>query len=395
MTAERPSTPPKLATASHPGVLPRPPPTPEQLKKIVGTNGPCFLHPLICLFQEVNRLKAKALRDQREAEARKQNQAPALRRTPSNLAAGQKRAHSAISTANTPATLRDGRTTDPARNSGFRPLDDIQPARNFTKYVEYEFSKMTDTKGGFLTVEDDPHNKALHAPNADEKPAHMTLKEWERHQLLRSLRDQKAGPFEPGLSVLKKEENKVCRECGSLEIDWKWEEIFGCAVCNACKDKVPDKYSLLTKTEARADYLLTDPELKDEELLPHLEKPNPHKASFHNMMLYLRYQVEEYAFSKKWGSAEALDEEFAKRETGKKQRKEDKFKSKLQELKKKTRVDAYRRSRQTGVADGDFGDDIGRGGKHSHVWGRAVEGSDGVGVKTCIECGMEVEELEF
>lgn len=117
---------------------------------------------------------------------------------------------------------------------------------------------MTDTKGGFLTAEDDPHNKALHAYDKDEKPAHMTLKEWEKDQLLRSLKRDKAGPFEPGLSVLKKGEQKACRECGNVEIDWKWEEELKCAVCNACKEKFPDKYSLLTKTEAREDYLLTD-----------------------------------------------------------------------------------------------------------------------------------------
>ncbi|KAL8958638.1 MAG: hypothetical protein Q9193_004347, partial [Seirophora villosa] len=345
---------------------------------------------------EINRLKAKALRDQREAETRQSNDAATLKPSgSSNLAAGQKRAYSAISTSNVPATLRDGRSKDVAKNGGFRPLDDIQPARNFTKYVEYDFSRMTDTKGGFLTAEDDPHNKALHAPNAEEKPAHMTLKEWERHQLLRSLRDRKEGPFEPGLSVLKREENKVCRECGSLEIDWKWDEIFGCAICNACKEKIPEKYSLLTKTEAREDYLLTDPELKDEELLPHLERPNPHKSTWNNMMLFLRYQVEEYAFGKKWGSPEALDEEFNRREKDKKRRKEDKFKSKLQELKKKTRVDAYRRNRKAGGGGGEFGDDIRRGGKHTHTWGRVVENAEGIGVKTCVECGMEVEELEF
>ena len=261
--------------------------------------------------------------------------------------------------------------------------------------MEYDFSKMTDTKGGFLSAEDDPHNRVLHASNSEEKPAHMTLQEWERHQLLKSLRDQKAGPFEPGLSVLKREGNDKCRECGGLEVDWKWKDVFGCLVCNGCKDKFPEKYSLLTKTEAREDYLLTDPELKDEELLPHLERPNPHKSTWNNMMLYLRYQVEDYAFSTKWGSAEALDEEFAKRETEKKRRKEDKFKSKLNELKKKTRVEAYRRSRQAGGGGGTFGDDIGRGGKHTHVWGRTIENEDGIGVKTCIECNMDVEELEF
>ncbi|KAL8921115.1 MAG: hypothetical protein Q9208_005868 [Pyrenodesmia sp. 3 TL-2023] len=369
MASERPVTPPPQSASAHSTFPPISSLTPEQVKRI-----------------EINRLKAKALRDQREAEVRKQS---------GNLAAGQKRAHSTFTTSNVPTALRDGRSKDAGKIGGSRPLDDIRPARNFAKFVEYDFSKMTDTKGGFLTAEDDPHNKALHQPNSEDKPAHMTLKEWERHQLLRSLRQRKEGPFEPGIRALKKEENKICRECESLEIDFKWEEIFGCAVCNACKDKYPDKYSLLTKTEAREDYLLTDPELKDEELLPHLERPNPHKATFHNMMLFLRYQVEDYAFGKKWGSAEALDEEFSRREKEKKKRKEDKFKSKLQELKKKTRVDAYRRSRKGGGGGGEFGDEIGRGGKHTHTWGRAVENAEGIGVKTCVECGMEVEELEF
>jgi DNA-repair protein complementing XP-A cells len=145
-----------------------------------------------------------------------------------------------------------------------------------------------------------------------------------------------------------------------------------------------------------ADGFWTTAELKDEELLPHLERPNPHKATWNNMMLFLRYQVEEYAFSpKKWGSPEALDAEFEKRENEKKRRKEAQFKTKLQELKKRTRVEAYRRSRQ-GVGGGNFGDDVGARGRHVHQWGRTVDNPEtGIGVKTCVECGMEVEELEF
>ncbi len=126
---------------------------------------------------------------------------------------------------------------------------------------------MTDTKGGFLSAEDDPWNKAF--PSADgrpaaggeEKPKHMTAAEWERLQLIRSLQRRKEGPFEPGLSVLADERRaKKCRECGSVEIDFVWDEVFTCCVCNACKEKHPDKYSLLTKTECREDYLLTDRE---------------------------------------------------------------------------------------------------------------------------------------
>lgn len=140
----------------------------------------------------------------------------------------------------------------------------------------------------------------------------------------------------------------------------------------------------------------TAAELQDEELLPHLERPNPHKSTWNNMMLYLRYQVEEYAFSaKKWGSPEALDAEFERRENEKKRRREVKFKSKLEDLKKRTRVDAYRRSRQ-GATGGNFGDDLGGGGRHVHQWGRSVEDpKTGIGVKKCVDCGMEVEELEF
>lgn len=171
-----------------------------------------------------------------------------------------KRPHSSISQAS-PSSV------PPSNRDGTKQDGEIRPARKFTKFVDYNFSAMTDTKGGFLSAEDDPYNKAFATdaagskPAGEEKPKHMTQKEWERLQLLRKLRRQKAGPFEPGLSVLADEkERKKCRECGSLEIDFVWDEVFGCRVCNTCKDKYPEKYSLLTKTECRADYLLTERE---------------------------------------------------------------------------------------------------------------------------------------
>jgi len=328
---------------------------------------------------EINRLKAKALREQRDAESGQD---------PSDASiAGQKRSFAEFS--KVPATIRDARTD--ARPD--RPLEAIQPARNFAKYVEYDFSKMTDTKGGFLTADDDPYNKAMRE-EGEAKPPNMTQQEWERQQLLRSLRNQKAGPFEPGISAARDRTTRSCRECGTLEVDWKWVDVFDVAVCSACKEKFPEKYSLLTKTEAKEDYLLTDPELKDEHLLPHLERPNPHKSTWHNMFLYLRCQVEDYAFSdKRWGSAEALDAEFAKREVEKKRRKENKFKSKLADLKKRTRVEAHQR-RQKG-ANGNFGDDLSDG-QHVHEFGRPLDNPNtGLPVKKCLVCGLEVEELEL
>jgi DNA-repair protein complementing XP-A cells len=336
---------------------------------------------------EESRLRAKALRSQHQAQppsTRSQTAYPAP-----SAAAGQKRpAPTAV-----PSTNRDAR--DPRSNNGlsFSQDTDIRPARKFAKYVEYDFSKMTDTKGGFMTQEDDPGNRTLHKPDESGKPPNMSLKEWESQQLRKRLRDRREGPFEPGLSVLNGDKKK-CRECGSLEIDWQFDEHLQTQVCHTCKEKMPEKYSLLTKTEAKEDYLLTDPELRDENLLPRMLKPNPHKSTWNDMMLFMRFQVEEYAFSeKKWGSAEKLDEEFQRRLVETKERKEKKFKNKLNELKKRTRVDAYKKGRAGG--GGEFGDIIGKA-KHEHEWGRSVEDPEtGMSKRSCIECGMEVEELEF
>ncbi|KAJ1338748.1 DNA-repair protein [Microdochium nivale] len=467
---EQPSTPPRRTRASTRVVAS--PPTPEVTRRI-----------------EENRLKAKALRDQHEA-AQRAASAPTLSRTSSGFIASvnvripqqaqqsqqqsRKRGHDDVSggggadgpsTTSTsgpatttrasgrilsgkhvalPSTSRDGRLHNAASTASdaVKPGEAegaIRPARKFTKFVDYDFGKMVDTKGGFLATEDDPWNKAMsgsvatgsNAPlggppgvphdsndpsQQEQRPSGMSLRDWERLQLLRKLRRAKAGPFEPGLSALKdKEERKKCRECGGFEIDFVWEEVFGLAVCGACKEKVPEKYSLLTKTECKDDYLLTDPELRDDELLPHLSKPNPHKSHWHDMMLFLRCQVEEYAFSdKKWGSTEALDAEFERREADKKKRKEAKFKEKLLDLKKRTRTDAYRRqagklggiggggsgggkgrAAGAGGKEAKFGDVVGNGGKHVHEWGRVIENEDGATVKTCSVCGMEVEEMEF
>ncbi|KAF2208348.1 hypothetical protein CERZMDRAFT_49321 [Cercospora zeae-maydis SCOH1-5] len=365
---ERPRTPPRKA----PVASAQSPITPEQVRRM-----------------EESRLRAKALRTQQEGQ--KPSTTP---RAPTTLA-GQKRSHAAI-TRDVPATSRDARNNTPNSNNGLAaaPDDGIRAARKFQKYVEYDFSKMTDTKGGFMTADDDPYNKALHAPDPDGKPANMTLREWEQKRLQRKLLNSKSGPYEPGLSALDARDAKKCRECGSLEIDWNWDEMLKTQICHTCKDKYPDKYSLLTKTEAKEDYLLTDPELKDESLLPHIKKPNPHKSTWNDMMLYLRYQVEEYAFSeKKWGSAEGLDAEYERRTKETKDRKEKKFRNKLNELKKRTRVEAYKKARSGG--GGEFGDTIGNG-QHEHEWGRSVEDPEtGMTKKACVECGMEVEELEF
>jgi DNA-repair protein complementing XP-A cells len=116
--------------------------------------------------------------------------------------------------------------------------------------------------------------------------------------------------------------------------------------------------------------------LKDDELLPHLLKPNPHRPTYSNMMLFLRLQVEAYAFSEaKWGSPEALDAEFERREEEKRIKKGKKFDKQLKELRKKTKTNVWHKRVE---------------GEHKHVFGEG--GGD---VQRCEECGFEVEVEVF
>ena len=119
--------------------------------------------------------------------------------------------------------------------------------------------------------------------------------------------------------------------------------------------------------------------MRDEELLPHMLKANPHKSTFANMMLYCRYQVEEFAWTK-WGSPEALDAEWERRTAEKKKKKNKKFEQGLQELRKRTREGVWQRRKDA---------------EHKHEFSETTTNDDGVGVQVCHECGFTIEVEEF
>jgi DNA-repair protein complementing XP-A cells len=121
-------------------------------------------------------------------------------------------------------------------------------------------------------------------------------------------------------------------------------------------------------------------ELKDEELLPHLLRPNPHRPTYSNMMLFLRCQVEAFAFSNaKWGSAEALDAEFERREAEKKDKKSKVFERKLKELRKKTRTNVWHKR----IDD-----------QHRHKF-ETMQDDGGKDIEACVECGFVIEVEVF
>ncbi|KAF8958921.1 hypothetical protein BGZ46_001874 [Entomortierella lignicola] len=241
------------------------------------------------------------------------------------------------------------------------------PKSAWTKFYDYDLSTMKDTRAGFIKNLDEKDSVGVDTDDNQKK------RKWQPTLA------------EPDPSIfLGAEDNYECQDCTSVDIDFQLLRHFHVPVCVGCRDAQPEKYSLLTKTECRIDYLLTDPELRDTELFPYWERPNPKKATWNNMMLYLRCQVEEFAF-KKWGGPEGLDREFERRERDKESRKEIKFKKELRDLRNKTRTSVWQDKKMKQRAK-----------VHKHNFGTAlVDPSSGASVQTCIECGIQVECEEF
>lgn len=234
-------------------------------------------------------------------------------------------------------------------------------------YIEYDFSTMKDSRGGFL---DEKDNFGL--KGQEEEP--QTLQDWKEKQKQEHLVKDLAPPLDL-------ENAPRCFECNSLEIDPNMFTNFKVRVCRRCIKEKQDKYSLLTKTECREDYLLTEPELKDTSILHRIEKPNPH--GFSRMQLFLRFQVEEFAW-KKWGSAEGLDQEWEKREKARLDRRDKRYQDKMKEMRKKTRAEEYTRKLRDGKSLGE---------RHVHDWAAPVAIGDKMVKRRCVDCGIETEEV--
>lgn len=62
-------------------------------------------------------------------------------------------------------------------------------------------------------------------------------------------------------------------------------------VCDGCRDS-DEKHSLITRTEAKTEYLLKDCDLdKREPILKFICRKNPHNVRWGDMKLYLHLQV--------------------------------------------------------------------------------------------------------
>nr|SVE87783.1 EOG090X0KP6 [Daphnia similis] len=86
-----------------------------------------------------------------------------------------------------------------------------------------------------------------------------------------------------------------CEECEQPLHDSLLYRSFSYPVCDPCKDAHDEKYSLITRTDARQEYLLKDCDLDlREPILRYILRKNPLNPNWGDMKLYLRLQASLY-----------------------------------------------------------------------------------------------------
>ncbi|KAH9511231.1 hypothetical protein DERF_009703 [Dermatophagoides farinae] len=148
----------------------------------------------------------------------------------------------------------------------------------------------------------------------------------------------------------------VCDECDDNFSNSYLLSNFGEKICDSCKD-LKQKHKLITRTEAKQEYLLTDVDLdKRDPPLRCIMKRNPRVYARGHMRLYLRLQVEERALEV-WGSEQQLEEERENRDAKREGRKRKQFDKQMKELRMQARSSLYHKRLQSQSHEHDFGDE--------------------------------------
>ncbi|KAL2781819.1 DNA repair protein complementing XP-A cells isoform 1 [Daubentonia madagascariensis] len=165
----------------------------------------------------------------------------------------------------------------------------------------------------------------------------------------------------------------ICEECGKEFMDSYLMNHFDLATCDNCRD-ADDKHKLITKTEAKEEYLLKDCDLeKREPALKFIVKKNPHHSQWGDMKLYLKLQIVKRSLEV-WGSQEALEEAKEVRRENREKMKQKKFDKKVKELRRAVRSSLWKRET---IA-------------HQHEYGPEENLEDDMYRKTCTMCGHEL-----
>ncbi|XP_010791422.1 DNA repair protein complementing XP-A cells [Notothenia coriiceps] len=189
----------------------------------------------------------------------------------------------------------------------------------------------------------------------------------EEEQRVRKVVHQPAPVIEP--------DYLLCDDCLKPFMDSYLSNSFDLSVCDKCRDN-EEKHKLISRTEAKKQYLLKDCDLDQRE--PPLRftlKKNPHNPTWGDMKLYLKVQVEKRCMEV-WGSEEALEEAKETREENKEVQKQKRFNKKVKELRRAVRSSMW--TKDTSV--------------HQHQYGpeEVVDEEEDLYKKTCTTCGQEL-----
>ncbi|XP_018670863.2 DNA repair protein complementing XP-A cells homolog [Ciona intestinalis] len=165
----------------------------------------------------------------------------------------------------------------------------------------------------------------------------------------------------------------ICMECDKPFLDSYLLSTYDHPVCDKCKD-TEDKHSVITKSEAKETYLLSEVDLmKREPILKCVVRRNPRNNRWGDMKLYLKLQVENRALEV-WGSEEAIEDEHEVRRKKKEDAKLKKFNKNMKQLRKEVRSSLYSVKVQG----------------HQHFYGEEQHIGGDEYNKTCSTCGHQV-----
>jgi len=140
------------------------------------------------------------------------------------------------------------------------PGDKRKRRGNRGAYAEYHLEELINSNGGFFIEADLKET-------AEQRETPKKYVDLSREEVVASEMD--------------------CVDCGAKGVELNYYRWFNVKTCKSCRTSLL-KYSLVTKTEAQDDYLLTDFDLKK---ISFIERPNPRNARFHDMKLYLLGEV--------------------------------------------------------------------------------------------------------
>ncbi|KAF6215981.1 hypothetical protein GE061_000318 [Apolygus lucorum] len=166
----------------------------------------------------------------------------------------------------------------------------------------------------------------------------------------------------------------VCKECEKEFLSSYLADNFKFNVCDGCRDE-EEKHSLITRTDAKNEYLLKDCDFDlREPPLKFINKKNPHNSRWGEMKLYLLPQVEARALEVH-ESFEKIEELHKEREGKRQTAKSKKYNKDLKNLRMTVRSSLFKKT----VAP-----------SHEHVYGEErYNEEDDTYTKTCKTCDFE------